>query len=724
MLRSIKRWFASRAVDDRFLVEAKFRALVTQGNEARDTGRWDIAVQKYGMALAFKPAEAAVRVQMGHGLKEVGRLSEAEAAYRMAAAERPDDADAVVQLGHVLKLQNRPNDALAAYALALDRDSGHAVAYGELVAAGARHLLPGATYGTSPTTQALVELSSSARSSSKILEHLQAASVFPIEAWDSFRKTFPTPAPAARSPGSAPALIIIDAALATATQLRVSLRSLMEQSEPEWTAVVLRMEHLADHPVSSLAQQDDRLQFSVSDTALATLRRNCGFAVVFDAGLVLEPEALGWLFNAFERSGAEIGYADHDRHTRDWRRNIVYSEPSLYWMPDRIFFESTADVPALVAMSGRASMALVALDGKTGPEMRRALLTDHASESTRFFHLPLVLSSFRSESTPSLPIHHSPASPPLASGDTPIHVIIPTRDEAKVLRACIDSLISTASKPDRMIIEIVDNRSETNETRQFLDQLGTQPGFKVSRFDEPFNWARINNRAAADAAVPTILVFCNNDVEALTRGWDDQIRVTTSDDRIGVMGVRLLYPDKTVQHAGVVMGANDGRPVHEGLGQARSAPGPNGRWVTRRQTSAVTGAFMAVLKAKFHQLGGFDEKLAVGYNDIDFCLRARKAGLAVVYEPSIELIHYESKTRGRADASKIAWDDEELADLFGRWDRAVTDDPGLNPTWYPSNERPFDGVRPKGRQTIIDWLVASAASNPWALQGDDRTLDV
>ncbi len=207
----------------------------------------------------------------------------------------------------------------------------------------------------------------------------------------------------------------------------------------------------------------------------------------------------------------------------------------------------------------------------------------------------------------------------------------------------------------------------------------------------------------------------------LTDGWDERLVETLSVDGVGVVGTRLLYPDRTVQHAGIVLGVNDFRPVHDGLGRSYEEGGPAGRWRRPRQASAVTGAFMAVKRSVFDLVGGFDERLAIGYNDVDLCLKVREQGMAVLYDPAIELIHHESRTRGlQDDQSKVAFDDEELTDLHDRWGGWMMFDPGKNPQWFSTHTRPFDGLRDVGRSEVLRYIDLSARPSPWSI---DRTID-
>jgi GT2 family glycosyltransferase len=226
-------------------------------------------------------------------------------------------------------------------------------------------------------------------------------------------------------------------------------------------------------------------------------------------------------------------------------------------------------------------------------------------------------------------------------------VIIPFRDEPRFLRACFDSIERTR-KDVAVEYLLVDNGSDQPETATLLERLGDHPDVSILRDDKPFNWAKLNNAAAARAS-RDVLAFLNNDIEALSHGWLDALCAQVERPEIGAAGARLLYPDHRVQHCGVVLGLG-GAAGHLFVGLAEEDPGYLNMAVTTRECSAVTGACLATRRSLFEELGGFDETLGVDLNDIDYCLRVWGSGRRVVYESTAELLHYESPSRGTAGA--------------------------------------------------------------------------
>ncbi|MGH9093482.1 MAG: glycosyltransferase, partial [Acidimicrobiales bacterium] len=263
-------------------------------------------------------------------------------------------------------------------------------------------------------------------------------------------------------------------------------------------------------------------------------------------------------------------------------------------------------------------------------------------------------------------------------GRPSVSAIVPFRDAAPLLRACVDSVLRTAgtaggngSDGVDLDLVLVDNGSTEPETLTLLDRLDRRPDVTVRRDPRPFNWAALNNAAAEDAR-GDVLLFLNNDIEARRTGWLAALTAQALRDDVGAVGARLLYPGGRVQHAGVVLGLG-GAAGHVLAGLPGDRPGYLGMAVLTRDCSAVTGACLATRRGVFEALDGFDEDLGLDVNDIDYCLRARELGLEVLYEPLAELVHHESPSRGTSGSPK-----DQLR-FLERWqDVVVAGDPYLN----------------------------------------------
>jgi GT2 family glycosyltransferase len=255
-------------------------------------------------------------------------------------------------------------------------------------------------------------------------------------------------------------------------------------------------------------------------------------------------------------------------------------------------------------------------------------------------------------------------------GAPTVSVIIPFRDQAALTVACVDSLERDPGYPVGEVV-LVDNGSTEPETRVLRARLEQRPATRVLDAAGPFNWAAINNAAAATCRTD-MLLFMNNDIEATAAGWLNALVEQGQRPEIGAVGARLLYPDGSVQHAGVVLGMQ-GIAAHlfGGLPPHRTGYSSWDRLV--RTYSAVTGACMLVRRAVFEEVGGFDEVFPVAFNDIDFCLRLERAGYRQLYTPHAELTHYESVSRGLSGYSA------DYQAFLARWGEQIQkDDPRYN----------------------------------------------
>src|SRR6185312_5701379 len=246
-------------------------------------------------------------------------------------------------------------------------------------------------------------------------------------------------------------------------------------------------------------------------------------------------------------------------------------------------------------------------------------------------------------------------------------IIIPTRDGVRFLRRCLRSIEEKTTYPNYEIL-IVDNGSVEAETLDYFRTLR----HRVLPFEEPFNFSRLNNFAAKQAR-GGYLVLLNNDTEVVAGEWLPSMLELCQLEGIGIVGAKLYYPDRTIQHAGVVLGLSGGVADHSHKHFSGRSYGYFGALKCIRNYSAVTAACMMVRKEVFDAVGGFDEQLQVAFNDVDFCLRVRDQGYRIVWTPYCELIHHESVSRGFA----MDWREVEL--MQRRWGQALLSDPYYNP---------------------------------------------
>ncbi|MBS1032148.1 glycosyltransferase [Gluconobacter cerinus] len=262
-----------------------------------------------------------------------------------------------------------------------------------------------------------------------------------------------------------------------------------------------------------------------------------------------------------------------------------------------------------------------------------------------------------------------------ANGTPLVSIIIPTKDKFRLLERCVSSLLTLTGYQNFEVL-IADNGSTNPEMLDLLRRMGRDPRLTVLRLATPFNWSTLNNRMARQAK-GDMLLFLNDDTEVLEEGWLTEMVSLAQQPSVGVVGARLSYPDGTLQHGGVVL--TEHGPKHILRSAAEDNPGYLGQLVLTRDLMAVTGACMLVPRPVFEQIGGFDETFPLTCNDIDFCLRAREAGLRVVWTPHATLMHEDGGTRGRDGTARNLFNAcVDVGRLLERWEQIMLDDPFLN----------------------------------------------
>jgi O-antigen biosynthesis protein len=504
--------------------------------------------------------------------------------------------------------------------------------------------------------------------------------------------------------------------------LRAALESVQRQLYRNWELCIAD-DHSSDPRVGEVLREfqarEPRIKShfrevnghiaAASNSALALASGE--FIVLFDHDDVLPPHALAAVVHELNRHpDADIIYSDEDRLDERGRRYDPYFKPD--WNPELFYSQN------LISHLGVYRTAKVrqvggfraGFEGSQDYEM--ALRVVEQSEPSRIRHIPLILYHWRAipgsaaldvdqkayataaarlavqshfartgveatiEPAPRAPYYHRIRySPPKPRPH--VTIIIPTRDRVDLLSRCVSSVVSRSTyKPFDIVI--VDNGSSDAETHAYFAEVMREGCVSVLRIDEPFNFARVNNLAATGAR-GSLLCFLNNDTEVISADWLEEMVSLAGRDGVGAVGAMLYYPNDTMQHAGVVLGLG-GIASHAHRGQRRGAPGNYGRAAVTQTMSAVTAACMVVRKIAFDAVGGFDETLAVAYNDVDLCLRLAANGLRNVWTPYAELYHHESVSRGDdlQDDNRARFLAESQA-MRDRWQGLLTADPYYNP---------------------------------------------
>ena len=267
-----------------------------------------------------------------------------------------------------------------------------------------------------------------------------------------------------------------------------------------------------------------------------------------------------------------------------------------------------------------------------------------------------------------------------------VSVIIPNRDSLALITRIVDDLLHRTAYPALEIV-IADNGSTDPAVLAFY-QARWSERFLVDLVVEPFNFARMCNRGARMAR-GDVLLFLNNDIEVIEPGWLDEMVECLAFPQTGIVGARLLYPDGSLQHAGVIVGLGEAAG-HWHVAEPIDTPGPMGRLAVRQTIGAVTAACMLVSRSCFEALGGFDDiAFPIAYNDVDLCIRARHAGFRTVWTPFATLTHHESLSRGSdAEGENAVRFQVEMARLQARHATRTIVDEAYSPFYDRRYSRP------------------------------------
>ncbi|AQX57712.1 glycosyl transferase [Pseudomonas syringae pv. actinidiae] len=440
------------------------------------------------------------------------------------------------------------------------------------------------------------------------------------------------------------------------------------------------------------------------------LEAGCDAVVPLVAGDHLGPYALQHL-GALLADGSAWGYADCDRDGPQGERSLPWMKP--VWDLD-LFIGADIFTPGAIFGAAIIDKALALLPAIDDPQtldwhhLSAAIALATETSKAAVAHLPRVLyhrSPFAAASpeqaepsaqrlqaiawlseslAPGARVTQVPNFPALLRTQWPlpttlprVSLIVPTRDQLGLLRACIEGLLTATDYPNLEII-VVDNQSSDPHTLMYLQQLNER-GVRVLPYPHAFNYSAINNYAVTQAT-GELIGLVNNDIEIIAADWLKEMVSQLLRPNVGAVGAKLLWPNRMVQHGGVVVGVN-GLAAHTGNNLEQRDPGYLGmNQITRRQ-SAVTAACLLLRKSVFDELGGLDEQaFPVAFNDVDLCLRIRQQGLNLIWTAFAELIHAESASRGKDQTpEKRARGQREQQGFIERWSQSGQSDPYYHP---------------------------------------------
>lgn len=411
------------------------------------------------------------------------------------------------------------------------------------------------------------------------------------------------------------------------------------------------------------------------------------FVILVASDTILRRRA-AWRFGRAiaEHPQAVVLYGDDDAIDDRGVRFDPYFKPD--WNPT-LFHAQNYLAGAVCVRRARAIDAGGINGADSDPLWSLLLRVTAAARPEEIVHIPFVLSHRRSDNTGapdagahrarlssigveaeivervgrrSFRVGYAPRSCP------PVSIVIPTTGRADLLQPCLDAIVHRTTYPSVDVTLVVGRRA---------DEVLEREGVRVlrSRDGGSFNFARTMNWAARRTQSP-LICFVNDDTEALSAEWLAALVAHVQRDRVAAVGAKLLFPTGRIQHAGIVVGAGI-VAAHAYRGERDGILGYHDRALVAQDVSAVTAACMLIRREAFDAVGGFDERLAIAFNDIDLCLRLRDAGWRIVWTPESTLRHKESVTTGRHDARGHEWAVERDA-MFERWGRPIWD-PHYNP---------------------------------------------
>lgn len=267
-------------------------------------------------------------------------------------------------------------------------------------------------------------------------------------------------------------------------------------------------------------------------------------------------------------------------------------------------------------------------------------------------------------------------------GSPKISIVIANKDHAEDLKRCITSVLEKSTYENFEII-VVENNSTEKAIFDYYEELKEDKRITVVTYTGGFNYSAVNNLGVSHASGEYILLL-NNDTQVITVNWLEELLMYAQREDVGAVGAKLYYPNKTIQHAGVILALGAHRTAGHGhYGQHRENLGYMGRLCYAQDVSAVTGACLLVKKALYEEVGGLDESFAVSLNDVDFCLKLREKGYLNVFTPFAELYHYESASRGLDDKGEKAERYNKESEQFrNKWKEVLeAGDPYYNPNF-------------------------------------------
>jgi GT2 family glycosyltransferase len=458
-------------------------------------------------------------------------------------------------------------------------------------------------------------------------------------------------------------LVLLKGGVAVEALIR-SHASLVEQTHRNWRLCIV------DPTPDEVAWLDGQADPRVIKDAARALEEEIGIAAFLRTGDEMVRHALSCVAAHFEAHPEQnVVYTDELRVGAEGAVHPVFKPD---WSPVRQAWAPYVGRAVFV----RGQRPIPTRGSIVSPEaVVEAVFARESIDSIGHIRRPLITVGGGDEHKP---VRHRAASATLSGGAPKIGIVIPTRDRMDLLEPCLTSVLEKTSYRAFEIV-VVDNDSSDPRTSEVLTRLSRKDSrLSVLPSPGPFNFSALCNRGAGiiDCAY---LLFLNNDTEALDPEWLGNLLHFAAMPDIGAVGAKLLYPDATVQHAGVVLGMG-GVAGHFGEGNEADAAGWLGGDNTPHEASAVTAACLMVARNKFDVVGGFDEvNLPVELSDVDLCLRLRQRGWRAICDCRTKLLHHQSASRGGGALRLQKVYQKEREYFLEKWRAVIRDDPYFNP---------------------------------------------
>jgi tetratricopeptide (TPR) repeat protein/GT2 family glycosyltransferase len=699
-------------------------------------GQWDAAISAYRSALNLKPDLPEVEQKLNIALRARDNSKDALAmahnssvdphSYHKALGIKPNDPGLYVRLANTMTHQSRLNKAIGLYKMALRLQPDY--------------------------TEAKIQLKLVTERKKRLYKAFQQVQAKPNAYALWLKENLPEPAELDWMPeivdslGYKPSIgLILTLDNTPEDLLQATIQSVLDQIYPYWELCIAG--DAASEPyIKSLLQnytdRDNRIKviFRESNTYLAAaanraLELTTGeFVALIDGQDLLTHDALyevALLLN--KHPEADLIYSDEDKlDDRGYLLDPIFKPD---WCPDSLLSRNYIGHLAVYRRNliNRIGGLRSGYEGNTYYD----LVLRFTERTNNIFHIPKVLYHRRDErcdidreegakilaealkrrSLKGKAIPHSKVPGVYTvryeiSEYKLVSIIIPTRNLGDILDRCLQSIFSKSTYPNYEVI-LIDNGSDEVETLAIFEtwEQREPERFKCYRFDMPFNYSQLTNYGVSKAKGDYILLL-NNDTEIITSDWIEAMVEQAQRPTIGVVGAILLYPDDTIQHAGVVVGLG-GAAGHSHKYYPLDHVGYANQLACVNNYSAVTAACLMCRREVFDRVNGFDETLKVAFNDVDFCLKIKREGYHNICLPHVLLYHHESKSRGFDDTPvKRERYMQEVTDIQQKWRGIIVQDPCYSPNLTKIREDYSIGVKSE-----IEILEVVLAENEAKLSG-------